>query len=182
MHELTNKNSGSCINRVKDPISGELLSNDKWTEALNLHFVNAADRLVAKLPDTEAHDQPITQSANKLRFDPLISVNRVSNILSELYLARSSGRWKISARLYPDALEVLHEQLSYLRNLLISTHTLPSQWKKSIVTSIPKKGDRFKMDNIRPISLIHIGGKLLEKAVNEILASYLKDNSTLSEK
>lgn len=38
------------------------------------------------------------------------------------------------------------------------------------------------MDNIIPITLIHIGGKLLEKIVNGILTTYLKDNSVISEK
>lgn len=38
------------------------------------------------------------------------------------------------------------------------------------------------MDNIRTISLIHIGGKILEKALSKILTSYLKNHSISSDK
>lgn len=109
---------------------------------------------------------------------PLIKVRKV---LSEFSPAKSSGCLKISALLYLDAFEILHKQLSYLLNLSISTHTFPSQWKQSIVTPIPKKGIDIIWIIRDLISLIHIGGKLLEKVINGILASYLKDHSLLTE-
>ena len=54
-------------------------------------------------------------------------------------------------------------------------------WKNTIVAPIPKKGNTEYVTNIRPISLIHLGGKLLEKVVNEKLMKYLEDNKLLSD-
>lgn len=182
MHKLINKKSGANIDRVKDPISGKLLTSGRSADALNLHFVNAADKLVAKLPTLDQNYEFEYLPTNKMRLDNFVSPDKIKKVLSEFSPSKSSGCLKISARLYLDAFETLHEQLSYLVNLSISTRSFPSQWKQSIVTPIPKKGDRFNMDNTRPISLIHIGGKLIEKIINGILTSYLKDNSILTEK
>ena len=41
----------------------------------------------------------------------------------------------------------------------------PQQWKESLVTAIFKKGNKLDPNNYRPISLLSVPGKLLERVV-----------------
>lgn len=70
----------------------------------------------------------------------------------------------------------LPEQFVYLYNLSISTNIIPKDWKAGLVTPLPKKGDSSDPGKIRPISITHLCGKLLEKIVNQKLMVHLEDN------
>lgn len=52
----------------------------------------------------------------------------------------------------------------------------------AVVTPIPKKGDHCITDNARPISLIHICGQLLEKIVNPLIVTNLREQKVLTDK
>lgn len=111
-----------------------------------------------------------------------VSERLLTSILKELDPTKSSGCLQISAKLYIDAFEVLLEQLLHLFNLSLMTQTFPRAWKKLIVIPLPKKGDRFIMENTRPISLIHICGKIQEKIVNSLIQTYITNNKIISNK
>lgn len=49
------------------------------------------------------------------------------------------------------------------------------------VTPIPKKGDRTLLSNIRPITITHICGKILEKLVSLRIEEHCESNQLFSE-
>lgn len=87
------------------------------------------------------------------KLDQLISERFLKSILKEFTPIKSSGCLQISSKLYLDAFEALPEQLLFLLNLSLRTQLFPTAWKKSVVVPIPKKGDRYLMENTRPIYL-----------------------------
>ena len=56
----------------------------------------------------------------------------------------------------------------------------PEQWKEALAIPIPKTGDPKKADNYRPISLLPLPGKILEKLLHTQLSFYLEDHNLLS--
>ena len=73
--------------------------------------------------------------------------------------------------------------LTHLFNLSISTRTVPSDWKKAMVTPIYKsKGSKNDMSNYRPISITQIISKILEAAIKEQITKYLINNDLISMK
>ena len=65
------------------------------------------------------------------------------------------------------------------RNIL-STSIYPHTWKLANVTPIFKKGDKQLIKNYRPISLLPICGKFLEKLIFNKLYSYLQLNDLIT--
>ena len=65
------------------------------------------------------------------------------------------------------------------RNIL-STSIYPDIWKLANVTPIFKKGDKQLIKNYRPISLLPICGKILEKLIFNHLYSYLNTNNLIA--
>ena len=53
--------------------------------------------------------------------------------------------------------------LSFSRTALILVHFQISAWKRSNIVPVHKKGDEQIVDNYRPVSILPIFGKILEK-------------------
>lgn len=52
----------------------------------------------------------------------------------------------------------------------------PESWKNATVVVIPKKGGSKSVNNLRPISLLPIPGKIFEQMMNKSLTNYMETN------
>lgn len=109
-----------------------------------------------------------------------ITVDMFLEAIKDFSPCKGSGCEKVSSKLYIDSFKVLVDQYVHLFNLSITKGIFPADWKLGTVCPIPKKGDKTQMNNIRPVSLTHIVGKVIEKIVNKYLVQYLEDNQLLS--
>ena len=69
--------------------------------------------------------------------------------------------------------------LTHLFNLCLSQGTFPSSFKRAIVVPIFKSGDRFSFNNYRPIALLPVLSKILEKIAFSQLSSFLTEEELL---
>lgn len=73
------------------------------------------------------------------------------------------------------------DALLNLYNASLSAGYFPDELKKTKMIFIPKDGkDKKEIFNYRPISLLEITGKLLEKILNNRLLTYLENNNALN--
>ena len=72
------------------------------------------------------------------------------------------------------------EAVTKMFNISISLGELPDEWKVSRITPIPKHGDRTNPSNYRPISLLSIVSKLLEKHMAQLLTEHMVVHSPIS--
>jgi hypothetical protein len=63
----------------------------------------------------------------------------------------------------------------------IASDRFPMEWKVARVTSIFKKGQRTMLDNYRPISILPVISKLMERILYDQMYDYLKKQNILSE-
>ncbi|KAH6573284.1 hypothetical protein BASA60_006123 [Batrachochytrium salamandrivorans] len=74
----------------------------------------------------------------------------------------------------PGALALLR-----VANTIFSSGVIPKVWRCATIISIPKKGDATLASNLRGISLINVGLKILCKMVQARLSSLLESNNVL---
>ena len=74
------------------------------------------------------------------------------------------------------ALPYIENSLAFLFNTSIETSQFPDSWKVARITPIFKDGDKTEKPNYRPISVLPVISKLLEKLVFNQLYLYMKDN------
>ena len=67
-----------------------------------------------------------------------------------------------------------------LFNLSLSLKLYPDSWKKANVSAIHKKDSPTIPNNYRPISLLSIIGKLMERCIHNHLTQYLLDNNIIT--
>ena len=81
-----------------------------------------------------------------------------------------------------DAAAIIAKPLCHIINLSLKSGVVPSDWKIAKITPFHKAGDTTKADNYRPISILPVLSKILEKAVHKQLVTYLEKNKLISEK
>ena len=71
--------------------------------------------------------------------------------------------------------------LAYICNLSLNNSIFPDKWKKAKVTPIFKSGDKSNVSNYRPISVVPIISKIIERYVHNQLYAYLCSRNILSD-
>lgn len=74
----------------------------------------------------------------------------------------------------------LLKPLTHVMNLSLSSGKFPDDWKIASVVPIHKDGPKSSPANFRPISLLPVLSKILEKLVNKRLSNYIEQNKILS--
>ena len=92
----------------------------------------------------------------------------------------ASGPDGISSQILKISASSVAPQLSALFNLSLSSGSVPTDWKLSNITAVYKVGDPSLVSNYRPISLLSLPSKILERIVHNKLLDYLLSNSLLS--
>ena len=110
----------------------------------------------------------------------LRTVEEVHRIVTSLPMNKSLGPDKISACVLKDCLPVILGPLTDIFNCSILTSTFPDNWKEAEVIPILKDGDHERAANNRPLSLLAIASKVLERIVLNQFSAYLTKNNHLT--
>ena len=108
------------------------------------------------------------------------SVDEVSKLLSTYKTNTASGPDGISSIMVRNTADSISPALTSLFNLSLETSKVTSQWKLSNVTPILKSGDPSLINNYRPISLLSLVSKVLERIVHQRVSNYLQTHHLLS--
>ncbi len=115
-----------------------------------------------------------------IKFRPLpVNVKTVTLIIKNLKETRSVGCGGISLKFIRDALYVIIFYLTCIINTSWTTGVFPQVWKHALVIPLFKKGDQDSVNNYRPISLLPILSKLVEKIVSTQLLDFLLKHNLL---
>ena len=110
-----------------------------------------------------------------------VNTDDVINVIKNIDISKSSGIDYISSRFIKDAFLAIVEIITHLFNVSINSGCFPTEWKIATVVPIPKNGDPTDINNLRPISILPLPGKLLEKIVHNQYMTYLEQHNILDE-
>ena len=108
------------------------------------------------------------------------NADEVKRLCANIIPLKSSGMDELSSRICKDAFLVLTDKLVYLFNSSLSKAIFPDEWKVAKVVPLYKGGDRENVSNYRPVSLLPLPGKLLEKIVHNQINGFWEDTNFLS--
>ena len=103
----------------------------------------------------------------------LITEDYVFDQICNFQNNKSPGLDNFHARLLKLAAPVICHSLAYICNLSLITGTFPTEWKLAKVTPIYKDGCKSDVGNYRPISVLNIISKIIERAVHDQLYDFL---------
>lgn len=152
---------------------------------INTYFSNLGRKLVDNLISTSPnptavhphtiHPIPLTSFA-LLNTDP----DEIISIINSLSNDSAPGWDNISTTFVKMAKHILVPILCHVYNNCLESGHFPKAFKKAIVTPVHKGGGIDDVENYRPISVLTVFSKILEKIINNRLKKYLTDNCLLS--
>nr|CAH7725551.1 unnamed protein product [Callosobruchus chinensis] len=97
------------------------------------------------------------------------TADEISVAVKRLKNKMTSGTDKLPSFFVKDCTSALKEGLITIFNLVLNTSTFPRLWKETKVCPVYKSGDRNKIPNYRPISVLNNFAKLFEVIIYVIL-------------
>ena len=110
---------------------------------------------------------------------PLV-VNDIVSQIRSLNPNKASGPDEISSQMLLLCDETVTLPLRIIYSNILKTGRYPDMWKVSNVTPVFKKQNKQLIKNYRPISLLPICGKILEKIIFNHLYTYLTSNNLIT--
>ena len=111
----------------------------------------------------------------------LVPVSRVFILgqLRSLKPDKITGLDGIPPRFLRDGADILADPIAHIVNFSLMSEAVPSGLKDARVIPLFKKGSRLDPGNYRPVSILNILSKVLERAVCSQLTSYLETKNVL---
>ena len=106
-----------------------------------------------------------------------IRQDEVLTLINTIAISKSSGLDNINTRVIKDFLALSLREITQLYNNILNTGIFPDKWKTATVTPIPKVPNAKTPTDLRPISLLPIPGKLLEKYITTKIDNYLENRN-----
>ena len=155
--------------------------NDFFSDVGKLTF-NKTQEELAKY-DSDSVDVPHnnTNNDNLHCFKPVpVDCETVILTIKGLKETNACGSDGISLKFIKDSLFIIAFYITIIVNTSIVTNIYPMSWKYPHVIPAFKGGDSEDISNYRPISLLPVISKVLEKIVSSQLTAYLETNNLLS--
>ena len=102
-----------------------------------------------------------------------MAVHEMGKYISGMNNKKSSGPDEISNQLLKLASPYISGSLTYIFNLCIEQNISPQNFKKQVIP-LAKTRDHKNLNDYRPISLLSVLSKLLERHVHQHLVIYLE--------
>jgi len=122
----------------------------------------------------------LSQGAPDVIFSvPAVTSVEVNKIILAIRPDKAAGKDKITARLLRLAAPAVAPRIAKLINLFFSTGAFPSRWKTAKVTPLYKNGTECDPCNYRPISVLQVLSKVLERHMHNTLYTFLCDDNLI---
>ena len=150
--------------------------NSKKANMFNDFFLshNNIDDAYAELP-SEDHDN-INVELNEI----IASEEEVHDLIQNLNPNKSTGSDGISPRLLKAAGVSIVPSLTRLINLSLSLNRVPDMWKNANIIPLHKKEDKDKLNNYRPVSILPVPSKILERIIFKHVYNFFHEHNLLT--
>ena len=171
-------------------INGELSANNKnMAQAQNDFFKTKTDNIADKIPATETDPLDFTRKflrgkeVPEFNFCSVVSEYEVEKVIMNLKNSNATGHDDINTIALKKLVPSILTSLTYIINLSLHQGIFPQIWKLAKVMPLYKSsGDKTEMKNYRPIALLPVMSKVLEKFVSRWLNRHMETNGLWSDK
>ena len=168
-------NKSKCSKLSSEFLHNGSILNDKKSiaNAFNAYFVNIGPTLASKIPDLGINYRNFMPHQNNMSFflSP-VNDSEVKNIIAQLKDG-APGKDGIMSEGLKCISDHIATPLSRLTNLSFSQGVFPNDLKVALVSPLYKAKDPMTFSNYRPISLLPLFSKILEKLMYNRLLSFL---------
>lgn len=159
-------------------------NHDIEPNEFNSYFNNIPHKILADIPDSPVspsnylHNSPPPISRFTLRE---VTPNEVRDIIDSLSNTTSRDIYGLQTEVIKCIKNLIIMPLTDLINACFREGTFPSALKKALVIPLYKKGNHNDVASYRPISILPIISKIIEKAIKIRITEYFEINNLFNE-
>lgn len=140
------------------------LKNEQDTcNAFNEFFASMFRLPADSYPDTTLVDPPY----NSVTSDIVVTRDEILRLLRSLDKTKGPGSDGIPPVLVVNCADTLAEPLTIILNRSFREGVVPTAWKLADIVPIHKKGSKIPVEHYRPISVLNVFSKVMEKVVHK---------------
>ena len=175
---LPNKKRGTGPIWIVDQVTGEEIGLEGAPNHINEFFTGIGPKLAQKLKERWVYYGEESQQAI---MGAVTTNDEVLSLCRDINTMKSSGLDRLSTRVCKDAFKVLSDKLVHMFNCSLERSIFPTAWKAAKIVPLFKGGAREDVGNYRPVSLLPLPGKLLEKIVHKRLSQFFDAQGYLTQ-
>lgn len=141
--------------------------------SFNQYYVNIGKNLAQNIPQTPSNPIDYVKGTPNSIFISDTNSDEIASIICNLKNS-SPGHDDIDAKILKHSYEHIIDPLIYVFNKSLNQGKFPNQLKLARVTPIYKSGDPTLMSNYRPVSVLPVLSKILEKIMLKRLNSFFE--------
>ena len=164
---VKDKDIADAFNSHFTNITKQFMPDDKHERSPDLNRIQefvAARVRPNKDTSTQGHCRSVLGPNNLLKI-PLLTELDIERFLRKLDIRKAAGLDNIDAKFLKLAAPFILKTVKEIHNLSINTKTFPTSWKVAKVSSLYKNNSKDDPNKYRPISVLPILSKLLERHV-----------------
>jgi hypothetical protein len=180
LNEIRKKSqkSASIEKIVVDKVS--IKDKKEISEKFNSHFTTIAGKIVENIPPSSTNFMSYMGEPSSDSFDlPSIVGDTIIKVVNNFENKCSLDSDGLSINFIKQIIYTIVDPLTHIFNLSFQQGRLPHQLKTCRVVPIYKSGKHTSLDNYRPIGLISVISKIMEKLVCNSLTNYLEYNELI---
>ena len=156
------------------------LTNLDIANLFNTAFCNMGPSLASNIPSPSNNYARPPVKAGPVPFTiPLLTTQDIQKSINALPKHKATGLDGINARLLKCANVAIPEVLTELFNKSIRCSAVPDSWKCAVISPIYKEGDKTSPSNYRPVSVLSIPMKIVERHVHDALYNFMVSHDLL---
>ena len=173
LKEIINKNKKTSISS-RFMVNNQIIINKQdIADGFNSFYVNVGPTLAKKIPKVNKSPSSfIKKSYNHKMFVKEVTQEEVRKIITELKNG-SSGWDQISAKIFKSTVDAYLIPFTHICNLSIISGIFPDEMKLARVIPLYKTDDPLLFSNYRPVSVLPVMSKVLERLMYNRLLNYL---------
>jgi hypothetical protein len=176
IHEVIKKSSAKsdCINEIlvnNSTINDPLLMANKFNEFFTSVASGIAEDIVPTDRPPDRLDLDPGAPIFSFQREPVTS-DEIIDCFDKLQKKKTPDANGLSVQFVANFAMTISRPLKHIFSLSLASGCVPSQFKFAKVIPVFKSGDRRLMDNYRPISLLNVFSKVLEKIVHTRLSNF----------
>ena len=186
---IASKSDTKSIWRAVNQLSGKKTAStasksELSVEDMNSHFSHVAEKII-DIDHTDSNELLLLKefcASKNVKNDfsfTFMAVHDVCRELSSLKQSKSRGLDELDSNILRISAPIVAEHLTYIYNLCIEKCIYPQAFKDAKVLPLFKSGDPNNCSNYRPISLLSILSKPLEKHLKQMIQIHFDSHQLL---
>lgn len=164
------------IDKILNSTGEEITDLQDISNELNKHFTEIAKHISKPKKYSKVHDKNINVNFYLAK----TSAEEISSVINDLKRSVSPGHDGISCDILKFLNKTISPYLSAVINKILDEGIFPQCLKWARITPVFKSGDKTDCNNYRPISVLNILSKIVEKIIYTRLMKFLEENEILN--